>query len=443
MIETKPKKRNVSKKNKKSWRKNVDIEDVNKFLEDSRLEERLGSFSNRENSDLFVVSTKPEVLSKKARRELLQCKEPRCFNILKHHSSVPDPITKRNRVRSKEERMNPILRKKEALRKAQGILKLKERLRLKNRSIAEQKRLLLSKPKRGEFTEDAWKKKLENEVKPDWMSSDTLRHTMYHFGEKKKRIPTSLHKKPSVIPAIEAPHPGMSYNPSYEDHQKLLQEVKEKEMELIKEEKHLERVTTRMFKKVSQEQKEKNFMNEMSEGLNLEEGQNAMDDDDDGDPEVKSVNPPVQNVKKTRVQRRKQKEQKELAHQIQKEKVEKKKISDIYKLRLMDNQLTKKEKKQKMLREKRLKNKAVKAMGTKVLSKVKFEPLEPDFKLSEELTGNLRNSTPAGNLLKDRFKSFQQRNIVAPSVFKLKRDKAKVKRFIKPDHRIDVTNVQQ
>ncbi|XP_053975384.1 ribosome biogenesis protein NOP53 [Hylaeus volcanicus] len=431
------KKRKVSKKTKKSWRKHVDMKDVDKFLDDSRLEERLGSFSTRKNSDLFTVSTEPEILPKKARRELLLSKEPRCFNILKPHTSVPDPITKRNRVKTKDERKNSLVLRKEALRKSQGILKLKEKIRIKNKSIAALKRL--SRPKRGEFNSDVWKEKFGKEIDTDWMSSGTVKHTLSHFGMKKKKLPTSLHKKQSVIPAIEAPHPGTSYNPSFEDHQNLLQEIAKKEMELIKEEKHLERVTSKMFKKVSPEEKEKAFMKEMSVGLKPEENDESIIDDD---PEVKSINPPVENRKKTLVQRRKQKEQKELAHKIQREKLEKRKLSDIYKLRLLDKQLSTKEKKAKMLREKRLKKKALKAMGTKTLSKVKFEPLNPDFKLTEELTGNLRNSEPVGNLLKDRFKSLQQRNIVAPSTIKLKRDKAKVKRFIKPDHKIDMKQVK-
>lgn len=36
------KKKRVSKKNKIAWRKHVDITDVENFLEDKRLDERLG-----------------------------------------------------------------------------------------------------------------------------------------------------------------------------------------------------------------------------------------------------------------------------------------------------------------------------------------------------------------------------------------------------------------
>jgi nucleolar protein 53 len=48
----------------------------------------------------------------------------------------------------------------------------------------------------------------------------------------------------------------MSYNPSYSDHQDLLQEVAKKELMLIKEEKHLKRVTSRMFSRVTEDEKE-------------------------------------------------------------------------------------------------------------------------------------------------------------------------------------------
>ncbi|XP_076236107.1 ribosome biogenesis protein NOP53 [Calliopsis andreniformis] len=434
------KKRKVSKKTKKAWRKHVDTKDVDKFLEDTRLEERLGgSLDAVQNSDLFEISTKPEILPKKARRELLKLKEPRCFNILKPHTAVPDPIVKRNRVKTKEERKNSLLVQKETLRKSKGILKLKDKLRLKNRMVAAKKKLSI--PKRGEFNSDVWKDKFGQEIDLDWLSANTIKHTLTHFGEKKKKLPSSLYKKPSVISPIEAPHPGMSYNPSFEDHQKLLQEVAQKELALIKEEKHLERVTTKMFKKVSPEEKQKTFLQEMSEGLKSEKDKDPSEDEDD-DPVVRSVNPPVQNKKKTRVQRRKQKEQRALETKRKQEKMEKKKVSDIYKLKQLDRQLTAKERKEQILRAKRLKKKALEALGTKTLSRIKFEPPEPDFKLAEELTGNLRNAAPTGNLLRDRFLSLQQRNIVAPTKIKLKRDKAKVKRFIKPDHKIDIPDAK-
>jgi nucleolar protein 53 len=48
----------------------------------------------------------------------------------------------------------------------------------------------------------------------------------------------------------------MSYNPSYKDHQNLLQQVVSKELLLIKEEKHLKRVTSKMFSCVTEDERE-------------------------------------------------------------------------------------------------------------------------------------------------------------------------------------------
>lgn len=257
MTDAKVKKRKVSKKTKQSWRKHIDVKDVDAFLENERLEERLGvPYSKREDSQLFTVdkasnATKTIAPPKYIARLALKNKEPRCFASLKPHTQVPDPITKRNRVRTKEERMNSILRKREAERKMKGILKLKEKEALKNRALA--KAALANRPKRGEVKNDVWNitNNLLPETVQEWMSSDGIRHTIKHLGVQKRKVPLSLHKKPSIVPAIEAPHPGMSYNPSYGDHHRLLSEIAEKELELVKKEKHLNRVTTQMFQKVS------------------------------------------------------------------------------------------------------------------------------------------------------------------------------------------------
>ena len=248
------KKRKVSKKTKKSWRKNVDVKDVDKFLDDKRLEERLGvPFSKRADSELFSIDKNRDeslLISKSERRALLKKKEPRCFAALKPHTAVPDPISKRNRVKTPEERKNPITRRIEKERKINGILKLRERIAIKDRAIAEEKRT--KRPKRGEFNDDIWKKEFNTapELNNEWYSSDTVRHILANTGRKRKRIPKILSKKPSVLPAVEFPHPGTSYNPSYADHQELLRQVAEKQLKFEKEEAHLNRVTTKMFQKV-------------------------------------------------------------------------------------------------------------------------------------------------------------------------------------------------
>lgn len=260
MVDTGVKKRKVSKKTKKSWRKHVDTKDVDAYLDNVRLEERLGApFSDRKDEELFAVDKtrddsqvqESSILTKKQRRELLQKTEPKCFAILKPITAVSDPIAKRNRVRTPEERKSSILKRKETERKAKGILKLKEKEAIQNRIVDKKNRA--KRPKRGEFKVDVWKAEpvMEPELKSEWLTNDTVRHTLTNTGKKRKRVPKSVNEKPSVIAAVTAPHPGTSYNPAPADHRDLLAKVAADELELIKKEKYLERVTSKMFRKVN------------------------------------------------------------------------------------------------------------------------------------------------------------------------------------------------
>lgn len=65
---------------------------------------------------------------------------------------------------------------------------------------------------------------------------------------------------------------------------------------------------------------------------------------------------------------------------------------------------------------------------------MKFEEPDLEFSMAPELSGNLKNLKLQGNLLTDRFKSMQKRNILAPTKRQIHK-KPKVKRFTKPGHK--------
>ena len=66
-----------------------------------------------------------------------------------------------------------------------------------------------------------------------------------------------------------------------------------------------------------------------------------------------------------------------------------------------------------MSKEKRdLEKKQKELYGQKRISSCKYEDAEIDLKLSDELTGSLISLKPEGNILMDRYKSFQKRNIL-------------------------------
>lgn len=178
-----------------------------------------------------------------------------------------------------------------------------------------------------------------------------------------------------------------------------------------------------MLVQVSLKKRDACMMEEMLEGLPKNQTTSNVKtiekDSEEKEDSFLADNKSVKNTKKTHVQRRKQREQKQAVNERVLVKLEKKKVSDIYKLKVLQKQIEAEERKQKFLQQKRMKNRERELFMPKTLSKTKFEPIEPDFQLAEELTGNLRNCKPSKNLLKERYKSLQQRNIVAPTIIKL------------------------
>lgn len=64
------------------------------------------------------------------------------------------------------------------------------------------------------------------------------------------------------------------------------------------------------------------------------------------------------------------------------------------------------------------------------LSATKFEENEIPIKLGDELTGNLRSLKPEGNILEERFKSFQKRNIMETRTMGKNPNKTKKKKKV-------------
>ncbi|KAI4457490.1 glioma suppressor candidate [Holotrichia oblita] len=424
------KKKRVSKKNKSSWRKHIDTKDVDDFLEEQRLEQRLGEpFAILKDEQLFTVDTAPneKQLSAKEKKRLRLLAPPKCFSMLESHSKVPDPITKRNRVRTKEERKCPILKRKEIERKRNGILKYREKQRIDDKKKHDEK---LKEAENDEFSKDIWE--IEDKLGGDeWIDKVTKRHTLRGTGKLNKIIPRMQTGKNKHVSNIETPHPGISYNPSFKDHNDLLVDIAEKEAKIIKEEKHLNRVTKDVFKRVAAEENSASWLKEMSQGLPNDEDHNEEIEEDLSGKPYKSVNPPVENKKKTEKQRRKQKEQILLKESRLLAKQEKKKTVDLHKLKLIKAQIENREKKLQKQKQRKEKLKMFKSKEPKQLGRLKYEEPDMVFSMREDLTGNLRNLRTQGSLLTDRFRSLQKRNILAVTA-RQNHKKAKVKKFVKP-----------
>lgn len=437
MVVSSAKRKRVSKKSKLSWRKHTKVADIEEFLEDQWEEERLGAtLDTIADEELFVIDAKPSEnqVSSRQSRKSKALRPLKGFAALQPHTKVPDPIKKRNRVRTPEERKNELVKNKELKNLQDGILKAKELNALSERRLYEIKKE--QKEKRGDFIKDIWAIQSNSLIEADpWAEPITKVHNLRNTGVPVKRISKEIQKKKSPLPAVELPHPGTSYNPSYKDHQDLLKTIAEEEIKVIKQEKHLDRVTRGMFRKVSADQRAKEWAVEMSEGIPSKNADTEVKEEVE-DLDRISINPPVKNKKKTVQQRRKQREQLELQKQLRARKLDKKKIGDIHLIKIVQQNLEKEqERKEKLkkIRQARLEQKKVKP---KVLSSTKFEDLGLDFQMGQEISGNLRNLKKEGSLLSDRFNSLQKRNILQPSK-RTHSKKPKMKKYTKPGHKDD------
>jgi len=81
------------------------------------------------------------------------------------------------------------------------------------------------------------------------------------------KVPKHIIKKPSKLPAIEKPLPGTSYNPTYDDHQALLQKAVDVEVEKEQKELKLQRILPTRLTQNAAEPIKQSWLKEMSSGL--------------------------------------------------------------------------------------------------------------------------------------------------------------------------------
>ncbi|XP_023935209.2 ribosome biogenesis protein NOP53 [Bicyclus anynana] len=451
------KKKRVSKKSKTAWRKHCDIADVEAFLEDQRLEERLGKFETKPDEELFVLDTKgeeedvkPDIkpLSAKQLKRAKLAETPKCFHILINSSKVSDPNAKRNTVKQPGTKSTDLSKLSEKRQLEKGTLQKKLELMKKNKKLAVVKRKK-GQTNRQRYDKDIWEKsELEAKGIPETLCDDFISpEAQLHNVPVTKRLRSKPPPPKTVVSraAVEVPHPGVSYNPSYKEHQELLQEVVVHEQMMMKKQAHLQRVTTGMFRKITPQEKENQWLEEMSTGLPHPHNP-ATDQDpteEPSDDEYKAINPPVQNKKKDHKTRRKQKERILEKEKLKRQKIDKQKITDIYKLRKIQASVSKKEQLDAKLREKRTSKRLQRATtALPALNAHKAPVKEPEFVDPKQLTGDLRNISGSASLLRDRFQSLQRRGALAASKIMMTKRK-KLKKYYKPGHKVtdqDVDN---
>merc|ERR1712058_58645 len=143
-------------------------------------------------------------------------------------------------------------------------------------------------------------------------------------------------------------------------------------------------------------------MKELSEGIVELGGENEVEDED-----IQKI--VVGNKPKTRRQLRDRRKRMFEDQKKAREKDLKTREIEVSRLKSIKKELNKDVKTTEERQEKKKAADEEKKLGPVRLSNYKYEPQEIEIKLSDEITGNLRNLKQEGSLLEDRFKSMHRR----------------------------------
>lgn len=376
-----------------------------------------------EKSPAAGGATKRKVLTKRDRRT----KKLTCFQNLESTSKVPPPV-KPCRVKDPDERKPAAVRKIQQQRWAR---RCQQAAIDRQRTAAWKAKQAINSFKLPDFY-DVWG---PTEKQETGLDEDLETYIAECTNKRRPNIPSLRYQKPSLLPPVEVPHPGASYNPSYEDHQELLREALTVEEKREKEERHLDHVLTDMFPTRATAPTEATKLAEMSQGL----FERSDDSDSEFGGEAKNVNPPVRaEDRKTRQKRRREHEQRKLRWEAKKRKEERIAASKVFKIKSITAELKEMEAKAQETQRRNETRLIEKLYKPRKMSKYKFEEPEKELKLSDELTECLRKLEPEGSVLEDRYKSLQKRNIIETRKRQKRVVKYKPKVALKRDHRLFV-----
>ncbi|EHM99864.1 Nop53p [Saccharomyces cerevisiae x Saccharomyces kudriavzevii VIN7] len=405
-----------SRKGKKAWRKNIDISEVEQYMEkkiDHEVTHGTGDITSLQNDALFKVDIEGDNILKKnlikrnqikkslKSKEILDAvKTNSKIPVLKHHKSGNDEKSNKVQGVSKHE-----LKKLMALAgRVHGESKIKNRVAKDG----------LIKSTAGDLwgnESDSKKQKvklpsgIELDVKgKDKIPEELLKKSTTGWSVASVR-PETLDMEPIAVKEFtELPHAGKSYNPNSEVWSELIDKEykneKVREDERIALEEYKERIRHLMETLEDNEEEESSSGEEQGGEDNKDEQGNVSDDN-----EIKlSVNEPVRNKKKTKYQRNKAKKHEEkvkLQKELKKLRGRVKDLEnvigfeDIERIPATESENVDKVKKSKKSKKHRL--------GTKY--SVIDERLEVKF--SDELSDSLRKLRPEGNLLYDTVRKLQ------------------------------------
>ncbi|KAF8324128.1 P60-like protein [Clavulina sp. PMI_390] len=396
-----------TRKGKKAWRKNVDISEIEAGLEGMREEEIVSGkpLQERSDRDLFQIDTRGDEGERK--RVQKQKKPLRFLQVLEQRSAVPAVFARSQtsstssfKTKLSQEEKNRLLQKAKRNRKGafNSYLDPKE----SGSAVVELR-------ESGKY--DVW-------TAED--SDDEALKKLITTEEANEYAPTSLLPSRSIErAAIEAPHSGISYNPSYESHQALLQTAHAVELKREAEAEDWRPTKERMeaMKAATSDDVEDGSR---FKGMAVDlPGEDADDDDDDNEEEdvevvVKAKPAPA---RKTKQQKAKAARLRAEKHALAQRAAKKRLAASLTTIKALAKESNRSvNSRESLLAAQKLAADQAKrqALTGKKIGKHVVKTGEVDVQLTDELSESLRGLQPEGNLFKDRFLSMQQRALVEP-----------------------------
>eukprot|EP01134_Creolimax_fragrantissima_P000389 CFRG0389T1 len=375
--------------NKKNWRKFVDVSDVKKQQEESLRDVLMGGAAqDKSNDSLFFVDKKPSI----ALKSMMAGKKRKSDGKVPHYMKAQQPHPHTKTVSSKKQKLSANAKKMDTASDnsvafpvaTESRLATKENLSNKNDLWGEQT------PKETETVVQLGKIVTKGDTvvrKPLTMSSEIIKGAV----------------------AVEVAHPGQSYNPAFNDHQLAMDVAAER---IDRENKKFQFFQEKAGASASKIMSYNTYLDEMKivPVESEDEDLGAQSETDYSVPAHK--NKALLAMRKTRAQKNKEKKREEEERLRASTKAENQLMNELYRLKTLKKEVEQDEEEHAVTMAARDVDREEAMTKPKKLGKYKFEDTHMDVQLPEELSGSLRLMKAETNLIRDRFKSMQARNMM-------------------------------
>ncbi|KAI9056471.1 P60-like protein [Trametes sanguinea] len=391
-----------SRKGKRAWRKNVDIEPVEEALEGLRAEERVtGTFLHqKKDEELFQVDVQGDdqirkTLPKFSERVLTSTK------ILSERSAVP-AVFSRPTPASKAEKKRKLVSHDDKSR----LLRMSKRLRkgpfnayVDPNQVGEGSALLeLSEAAKKAGTYDVWSEDVPEKVP---VKAPQTENPRAHIA----------------LPAVPSPHEGTSYNPPLTAHQQLLRAAHEKEERKLKSLEELKELQAKLDQARAVSTAEAAAAQGVAPGMKIDEPVEGQADEEEGVDGAEPPPPKKMPTRKTKQQRKKAERLRAEKRALAEKAARKRMLATVDSAKALRKAISRNLATRERLRAQRqaaLQEKLKQGLAGQKIGKHVVPEGEIDVQLGEELSESLRQLKPEGNLFRDRFLNMQHRALIEP-----------------------------